>query len=393
MRHTVAALALFALGCAPSPKPPPEVGTAARAEFVDGIILLDAQLHGTRGWWLLDSGYEYSLVDSATASAAQVTASAPESTAQPGGSVSQGWARGLSLDIAGDSFRPDSVAVLPLSGLSPLVGKPVAGLLGHDFFMRYAITIDYAARTVRLTPAGAWNAPPGATELTVWIENGEPFALGTLWVDGRTVPAKLKLDTGSLSGLGLNGSFVAQNQLFPEDWPRRPVGGIAVGGATRNFIGRLDSMEFGGVVISQPVAGWSEDLSRVGDAGTLGAPILARFRVTFDYAHQRVVLEPRSNAAERETWESAGMLLVQVPGGDVLVAQVVPASPADSTGLAPGDVVRSLNSRDAASIGLDSLRRHFRQPGRTDTLVVVHEGKERRVVMQQGELLGTPVVH
>ena len=136
----------------------------------------------------------------------------------------------------------------------------------------------------------------------------------------------------------------------------------------------------------QPVAGWSEDLKRVGDAGTLGAPNLARFRVTFDYARRRIVLEPYSNAAQRETWDGAGMFLVQVPGGEVVVAQVLPSTPADSAGIAAGDVVRRVDALDAANAGLDSLRHHFRQPGRTDTLVIARGGNERTITLRQREL-------
>ena len=388
MRSSLAAvIATLSLACGPLPgKPSVPAGITARAEFVDGIILLEAAFEGKRGWWLLDSGYEYSLLDSATAQAAGVTVSTPKTVAQPGGSVTQGWARGVSLDVSGVPFHPDSLAVLPLAPLSPVVGQSLAGLLGHDFFERNVISIDYAAREVRLAPATGWNPPAGATRLAVWLEDGEPFVLGTLWVAGRTVPAKLKLDTGSFSGLGLNGSFVVQNRLFPLGWPRRPVQGIAVGGATRNFVGRLDSMELGGIVIPQPVAGWSEDLTRVGDAGTLGAPNLARFRITFDYARRRIVLEPYPNAARRETWDGAGMFLVQVPGGDVMVAQVLPSTPADSAGIAAGDVVRRVNAADAGNAGLDSLRRHFREPGRTDTIVVGRGPVERTITLRQRDL-------
>lgn len=36
--------------------------------------------------------------------------------------------------------------------------------------------------------------------------------------------------------------------------------------------------------------------------------------------------------------------------------------------------------------GLDSLRRHFRQPGRTDTLVIARGTVERTVMLRQREL-------
>jgi hypothetical protein len=89
--YRAAPLALLALACTPSRQAP--VAATARAEFVDGIILLDVTLEGKQGWWLLDS-----------------------------------WARGVTLDISGVAFR----------------------LLGHDFFERHLITIDYARREVRL---------------------------------------------------------------------------------------------------------------------------------------------------------------------------------------------------------------------------------------------------
>lgn len=388
----LAALLAFAgsLSCRSSDITPAPSAPVIRSAFVDGIVLLEATLDGKRGWWILDSGYEYSLLDSATAQAAGVAVSAPTTVAQPGGSVTQGWARAVSLDLSGKPFRPDSLAVFSLQPLSPVVGKPITGLLGHDFFERNVITIDYAMREVRLASSSGWKPPAGATEVGIWLENGEPFLLATLWANRRSVPAKLKIDTGSLSGLGLNGSFVAQNSLFPPDWPRLPMEGIAVGGATRNFVGRLDSMSLGGVVISQPVAGWSEDLARVGDAGTLGAPILARFRVTFDYAHRRIFLEPTVSAAGRDSWEAAGMLIVEIPGGDVIVAQVIPGTPADSAGLEAGDALRSVNGTGVASLGLDSLRRHFRQPGRVDTVSVSRGGTDHTYFIRQAELLSSP---
>jgi hypothetical protein len=384
-RSTVlAALALASVGCAADSAL--ETGPEVRAQFVDGIILLEARVAGTTGWWILDSGYEYSLVDEAVADEAGLTLSAPETVAQPGGAVTQRWTQPGAVEFAKGTFHADSMAVLDFSGLAPIVGLPIAGLLGHDFFTRYVITIDYAAREVTLAEPEGWRAPAGLAELAVWIENAEPFALGTLWVNDRTVPAKFKLDTGSLSELGLNGSFVAQNLLIPEGWPRLAVSGVAVGGATRNFVARIDSMRFGPVVIPGPVAGWSEDLTRVGDAGTVGAPVLARFRVTFDYTRHRLLLKPTADAARRTVWNGSGMLVAQLPGGPVVVAQIVPGTPAAEAGIAAGDLLVLVGDRPAESIGLDALRAHFRRPGQRDTLVIERDGARHTVALVQREL-------
>jgi len=387
MRHRSAIIAAATLACgAGTGDSTLDAGPAVQAQFVDGIILLEANLAGTTGWWILDSGYEYSLVDQTVAEAANLTVSTPETVAQPGGSVTQGWTQPGAVTLARGTFHTDSMAVLDFSGLAPVVGVPISGLLGHDFFSRYVITIDYSARTVTLAEPDTWRAPADATELSVWIEDGEPFALGTLWVDDRTVPAKLKIDTGSFDELGLNGSFVAQNRLIPEGWPRLAVSGIAVGGGTRNFVARIDSMRFGSVVIPAPVIGWSEDLTRIGDAGTLGASLLARFRVTFDYARHRLLLEPTVNATRRNVWNGSGMLVAQVPGGAVLVAQVIPGTPAAEAEIAEGDVLVRVGDRPAQDIGLDALRAHFRRPGQRDSLVIERDGTHLTVELVQREL-------
>ena len=382
-RISCAVLASCTLACAAPPQAPqPPVKT----EFVDGLILVDVTLSGVHGWWLLDSGYECSVLDSTAARTLGVRTSPPKKTRAPGGDINQASARGLALQLSSETFRPDSVAVVPLVQLSPIVGRPITGILGHDFFERHVVTIDYAKREILLAGGDTWTAPAGVSQLPVWIEAGETFVLGTFWVAGRTVPAKLKLDTGSLSGLGLNGSFVMQNRLFPESWPRRPIEGIAVGGATRNFVARLDSMALGATVILSPVAGWSEDLTRVGDAGTLGAPILARFRLTFDYARRRLLLVPRPDATRREAWEGAGMFVGQIPDGSVIVIQVIPGTPAESAGIAAGDVLLRVGGVDARAIGLDTLRSRFRRSGRLDSLVISRGGKQRSVELRQTDL-------
>lgn len=393
-RRLLFLLAACVLACGPVDAPDPDEGTetvsgdatALRADFVDGLILVEVAVEGTPGWWILDSGYDYSLIDSTVASNAGIPLSEMENVLQPGGSVSQQWTKAATLSIPSGSWTADSLAALNFAGLAPFVGRPMAGLLGHDFFVDHVITIDYESGELTIASPDSFRAPADATEIPVWIENGEPFALGVLWAANRSVPAKLKIDTGSVSGLGLNGSFVAQNALIPPDWPRTSVGGVAVGGETENFVSRLDSISFGGRVIREPIVAWSADLERIGDAGTLGAPLLERFRVTFDYARMRLLVEPKPGSDDPEVGDSAGMLVVQPPAGDVMVAQVLPGSPAEAAGLQPGDVIQRIGALVAADLGLGTVRRHFKQPGTVDTLSVVRGGSELQAILEQRRL-------
>src|SRR5262249_27583778 len=110
-----------------------------KTEFVDGIVLLDVTLSGVQAWWLLDSGYECSVLDSTAARTSGISTSVPQKTHAPGGDINQASARGLVLHVSGETFRPDSVAVVSLVQLSPIVGRPITGILGHDFFEHHVV--------------------------------------------------------------------------------------------------------------------------------------------------------------------------------------------------------------------------------------------------------------
>jgi S1-C subfamily serine protease len=114
--------------------------------------------------------------------------------------------------------------------------------------------------------------------------------------------------------------------------------------------------------------------------------VLARFRVTFDYTRHRLLLKPTADAARRTVWNASGMLVAQLPGGPVLVAQIVPGTPAAEAGIAAGDLLVLVGDRPAESIGLDALRAHFRLPGQRDTLVIERDGARHTVALVQREL-------
>lgn len=68
--------------------------------------------------------------------------------------------------------------------------------------------IDYDRHLVELFAPTGFGDNGWGHILPAWIKENRPCTLGVLYVNGRAVPAKLKLDTGSLYVLGLNGSFV-----------------------------------------------------------------------------------------------------------------------------------------------------------------------------------------
>jgi hypothetical protein len=372
------AIGLFACG-----RPAVPGSSIASLSFPDrgGHVWLPVRLpNGTMARWNLDSGFETSAIDAATARRAGVAVHGPETTAAPGGSIDQAWTGRLCVTVGSASFCPDRMASIPLAGLSFLVGADFPGILGHDFFERYVVRIDYQRRVVTLEDPERFSAPPNARPVPVSLESGEPFLVATLFLAGRATPAKLKIDTGSLDFMGLNGSFVAQTKLVPSDHRRMPAPGVAVGGATENWVTRLDSMAIGGLpTFVDPPIGWSASTERVGDAGTIGARLLSRFIVTFDYRRHRLWLEPveRTDSIESD----ASGAIVGAPDSarrSRVIAALAPGSPAEHAGLRIGDSILTVDGRPADRIDLFELRRWFERPHRTYRLTIGRGGGEHR---------------
>ena len=333
--------------------------------------------------WLLDSGFETSVVNRRYADSLRLPGYAHRELVVPGGHAEVGVVPGIRLHIGRLIFRPESLAVIDLRNVEPLLGLPYAGILGHDFLMQYVTRIDYDRRVVELFAPTTFEYSGSGHILPLWIEANEPFALGLLYVNGRAIPAKLKLDTGSLDILGLNGSFVRQTELARGS-SRAPALGAALGGKVAAYLIRLDSVTIGGSTVTRPIAAYSAETERRGDAGTVGMGLLSRFNLVFDYGRRRAILEPTARTHGPFEYDASGLLLATSGATfqDVIVLSVTPGSAGDVAGIQAGDSLLAIDGESPARLGLSGVRERFSQPGATVQLVVMRRGRERRMVLQ-----------
>lgn len=114
-------------------------------------------------------------------------------------------------------------------------------------------------------------------------------------------------------------------------------------------------------------------------AGAVGNELLRRFMVTFDYAGQKVYLEP--NASLREPFEEdmSGMAMV-LKDGNWSVAYLIPNSPAQKAGVARGDRILEIDGKPVNSLGLAEISRRMKRPGAKVSILLEREGKRIRVV-------------
>ncbi|UCF20413.1 MAG: aspartyl protease family protein [Gemmatimonadota bacterium] len=331
-------------------------------------------------WFVLDTGFDVSLINAERVPALGLEISERQTIAQPGGEIEIGTVSEVELGLQGLEIAGQRLQAVPLTQLQPIVGRAFDGLLGHDVLERFVVVIDYERKQLGFYDPRTYEYSGSGQSVPVSIEGAEPFVEGAiLRSNGEKVVGKFKIDTGSIDALGLNRNFLEDNRLLEPSQETLPVPGIAVGGETSGLLFRVPGFWLGRFLIRDPVIGAtleSQGFERRPDAGTIGGEILSRFTVILDYQRQRIILEPNGRYEAPPASDMSGMWLVaEAPDFTTIkVRFVTEGSPAADAGIQAGDVLVAVDGQTSASIGLARLWQVFR----------ASEGREHRLSLLRG---------
>lgn len=382
-------------------------GVAGAASFeLDGNhIYLDARVEGRGPYdFILDSGATVTAVDAALARRLRRPVRASGTTRGAGaGSIRIGRLPGTDVTVAGLQAGGSPAMAMPVDSIiGPFAGRRTHGVGGFPFFRGRVVEVDFAGRCVRVHRPEGFHPSPDALVLPMEVRGGWPHVDATLELpDGRRVPADLMVDTGSRMSLILTTGFVRRQELLASV-PERVRGtvGAGVGGEARFDLARIPALLLDTLRYAEPVVGFSTggglDLSAFD--GVLGTELLRRFRVHFDYAGGRLILEPGADRHRPEEFDMSGLVLVAPPGknhgrgGDegrpILVHRVAPDTPADDAGLAAGDRILSVDGRPADSLSLGRVEEMLEGPaGAERTLTVGRDGRTLTVTLTLERLI------
>jgi len=295
-----------------------------------------------------------------------------------------------SADGGGVELRDLKVAVMNVSpAFAHVFWGDLAGVLGYDFISRFVVTLDYDAHTLVLHDPHTFVYDGHEAPLPMKLNGVVPSLVATL--DGRDT-GEFRLDVGSSSTVDIHAPFARSHGIEKRLKEAHEVTGAGFGGQFTTVLGRLKRMTIGPYAWNDPMvsvsrategAFASEDF-----AGNIGNRILERFRVTLDYEHRRVWLEPGRRYADRDAFTRTGLMLGWWPD-HVEALSVLRGSPAEKAGVREGDRVSAVDGKAAGAWALPDLDALFDDgpDGRKVTVTVNRDGHDVPLTMTLREMM------
>ena len=251
------------------------------------------------------------------------------------------------------------------------------GIIGGELFFHYVVRIDMDHERLELSQPKLWTPPADACSVPL-VNLG-----GKLFVDVRVaigeqepIPASVVVDLGASHSLSLN-SRVDGRWAPPVGAIDAPLGrgisGLVLGKAGRARRVELGPFAFENIVTSFPVSEHQKPGGFDFRDGNLGAEILRRFNVTFDYAGSRMVLEKSKHFCEPFEREMLGVSYALGKECVLTILTVLPGSPAAAAGIAVGDCVLAIDGQKIDALGENGVRK-----------ALMNDGAQIRLALRRG---------
>jgi len=304
--------------------------------------------------------------------------------------------KGASLSLSGVTMNNLTFVVFPPDIKGDTAGRAVDGVIGYSLFRRYVVEIDYQSRVVNLYEPDLYQYAGSGESIPISILSNYAFVQAQIPLPGRRpLAGRFIVDTGAgRFSLILNAPVVAANNLLAVAQKTIPEPyALGVGGQVKLSVGRWPSLQLGHFEFADPVIHFAQDrkgaLASSDFSGAIGGELLRRFKVIFDYPHQRMILEPNAHFADRFDYDMSG-IRIRAEGADLKqlrVVRLVENSPAIEAGLREGDLISAINGRPAADLSLNEISQMFKQAGREFVLDIIRGAEQRQVTLKLRRLI------
>jgi len=279
--------------------------------------------------------------------------------------------KNVSLNMGGIELKDRTIYVVQMDKLEAIAGHSIDGILGAEIFNRFVVGIDYLAQTVTLSNPENYKYSGRGEIIPLKLSGNRPFVKAKVAISGlNPIEGLFVIDIGDSSALSLHTPFVAKNKLLPAREHIVPHFTNGLGGESREWLGRAQNFQLGRYTFKQPVTAFSQ--ATKGSAadssydGAIGAEILRRFKIIFDYTHKQMILE--SNAGFDEPFEAdmsgVSLLAESRDFKTIRVNRVLENSPGAESGLRNADVLVTIDGNSTEGFTLEQIKQMFKNEGR-----------------------------
>ncbi|HEY2555058.1 MAG TPA: aspartyl protease family protein, partial [Candidatus Cybelea sp.] len=301
------------------------------------------------------------------------------------GTVSTAYTRVKSLRIGQAELldQPMLIIPYPYEFYERAHKTPVAGIIGLEFFERYATRIDYGDRTVTFTPLRAYRYRGHGDAVPFTFETDPDLPMVAAAADGHL--GLFGVDTGNAGHLILFGAYLDRTGLARGYASGPLVIGHATGGTNTSYLAKLREFTVGDRHVYDIETGFTHmkagSFAAWTQAGNFGFSVLSRFIPTFDYANERLYLDSQRRATP--FWENRSGISFEKNGPSAFdVIAVQPRSAAAGLGIVAGDRILAVNGRAVEYISGGDLTHLFGAAAGTNVrLRVAHQKDVRDIVL------------
>ena len=290
-------------------------------------------------------------------------------------------------DITGTNI---SAAILKEDqfSLSSYAGIPIHGLIGYEFFESFAVKINFSDSTLTVGALKNIRVFNKSNKLPITIEDRKPYLTTNVkFTDGRQLNCKLVIDLGAGHQLLLenqdNRNYVTMQKLISANL------GVGLSGPITGFLSRINEIELGNYKLKNIITSFidsdSTKLNSIRRDGNLGINILKKFNLVIDYQSGAMYIKPGIHFNEPFEHDMSGMeYYVQGPDFKrIIINRVEQDSPADESGLEPGDEILGINFKTADKMTVEEIDDIFKsRADRSLLLEVVHNKKREMVILK-----------
>jgi clan AA aspartic protease (TIGR02281 family) len=352
---------------------------SVNAERTGAYLVLQATINGKPCRLLVDSGAGMNVLTTDAAKRLGIEGGTSISASGAGTkSVPAKIVKLASLKV-GNADLKDAPAVVV--ELPPVLQAD--GLIGHGFLSHWVTKIDYEKATFEFTKPDEFKAPADFTSVPLRVRGNIPEV--KMSVEG--VEGWVKVDTGASDALTLFDGFVTKQGLREKFKNLEThISGFGVGGPIEGERTRVTSLKLAGndlppftIMLSRQKTGAFADNEVMGN---LGADILRRFTVIFDYAGSKAYFKRNANF-DTLTLANRSGAAIDFDGKTHRVLEVLKGSPAEKAGLVKDDVILAIDGKMTSDMrALEVWSALRRSPGTHIKLLVQgNDGKQREIDM------------